>query len=487
MNHLNLMLGDLRRDGLRLVLFRRGATTTTPTARWGRFGQTYGTPVPMTRLMTVAQPLAQEIGGFEVWTHDIRGLISNADYAFSVQSENDEKTARSRTLPLGGNFSVLVASCYYDGARRDTAYRDFLRSDHARDVRFKLLIGDNLYLDVHDRMRDPDFSGGWRETAHVYARYFFESGYREVLEEKPTFTTWDDHEFWNNYPERFKFLTRTESPYRGVYEAAGQAALACFQQVLNPSSVPGEANRSYRIDETPLVSFFVADTRSQRQKQTVAGVPKFMPDSVMHALRAWAGQVSPGQSRRLPGVLVLGQPLVAEPGGGNDFTLPDYEDQYAEVWQILAEANRDLLIVSGDVHHSRLLEIRLLNGRVLYEFTSSPAAHIPSVSDIVTGGWGVGGQDRSFVEFPTRVAGTGLSVQPEVRYLIGTHQPNSVGTLSFAGPDARVSVTARFHDLDDRGALAATSMANVGFFGGGLSPSRPTCEYTIALDGPGPS
>ena len=65
------------------------------------------------------------------------------------------------------------------------------------------------------------FGGGALIASGFYVRHFWRSGYADVLGYLPTFTMWDDHEFWNDYPERQAQLMRTWKNGKEYGEVAG--------------------------------------------------------------------------------------------------------------------------------------------------------------------------------------------------------------------------------------------------------------------------
>jgi phosphodiesterase/alkaline phosphatase D-like protein len=382
------------------------------------------------------------------------GLQPGTEYELEGSHQGTTLRTGFRALPQdapGEILKVVVASCYYDYFHRDADYRATLESVWCKDAAFKILVGDNLYLDVAPDQRD--IQGGYRETVARYLRHFWHSGYADVLGRFPTFTTWDDHEFWNNYPEVQCHLSRTSGSDRRDYIRAGTECLRSFQAVLN-ADLPSDDNLSYRIDNTPVVSFFAVDLRSARTRFENSP-PRMMPDAALSNFESWASSLT------RPGVLVIGQPLWIKEGGGTDYTPPNFADQYERIWRAIAGAPRDILVVSGDVHHSRVLEIGLTDSRIIYEFVTSPACHIPTVTSIVSGSYN--SQDRGKVEVPASIPvgiDRGPGLKPRLlRYLFGTSVPNTLGVLQFLSlPTGKVSVGCTFLDCLTRQPAQAESI-----------------------------
>lgn len=190
-----------------------------------------------------------------------------------------------------------------------------LRSAHFSPPAFKLLIGENLYVDIGPTK--PNRDTGFTETVDRYLTYFWgiegdgaypaDGGYPDVLSTLPTFTTWDDHEFWNTYPEKQTWLLRSDpsSKHYRPYTAAGKECLELFQKTLNPPS-NGPNCGSY-IFEIPPISFFVANTRSNR---TLHNAPsrQIFTSAELQAFENWAANLE------APGVFVIGQPLWLKKG-----------------------------------------------------------------------------------------------------------------------------------------------------------------------------
>jgi hypothetical protein len=378
--------------------------------------------------------------GVRLFAADASGLQPDTQYHLHAADQASTVSSRFRTLAPeapGQSLKVVLASCYYDYFHRDADYRATLESVWCKDAAFKLLVGDNLYLDVAPDQRF--IHGGYRETVARYLRYFWQSEYANVLGRLPTFTTWDDHEFWNNYPEEQCHLSRSTGSDRKDYIRAGKECLRLFQAVLN-ADLPPHNNLSYRIDNSPVVSFLVTDVRSERTLFKNSP-PRMMPVAALTALESWATALT------RPGVLVIGQPLWIKEGDSFDFTPPNFAEEYERIWRAIAGAPHDILIVSGDVHHSRILEVGLTDSRIVYEFVTSPACHIPTLTTIALGSYD--SQDRGEVKVPAAVSvGTnhGPALKPRLLdYLFGTSVPNTIGVLTFRSlPTGKVSVGGTF-------------------------------------------
>lgn len=450
MSRLRVIPGAIRPDAVRALVLATGAQNPNVSVQAAGGGAS----IPATVDPLRGSPALQaEFGrdGVRLFAARVRGLQPGIQYELRASQNGTTRHVRFRTLsrqPPEDGLKVVVASCYYDFFHKDANYLAILNSAYCKHTAFKLLIGDNLYVDVAPDQRYIE--GGYRETVARYLQYFWKSGYADVLAHSPNFTTWDDHEFWNNFPEEQCHLSRSTGRDRTEYIRAGTECLKYFQAVLN-ADVPTGNNLSYRIAQSPVVSFFVADMRSARTRFHDSS-RRMMPENALQDLEAWAGSLD------RPGVMVLGQPLWIEEGSTFDYTPPNFATQYERIWRAIAGAPRDILIVSGDVHHSRILEIGLGNNRIVYEFVSSPACHIPTVTSIVFGSYR--SQDRGKPKVPESVTvgtGAGPALKPRLlRYFFGTGVPNTIGVLKFrAHPNGTVSVGCTFLDSDAQRPAAA--------------------------------
>ena len=412
-----------------------------------------------------------------VFTFD--ALASDTEHELIVEAGDERTVLAVRTLPErlpAAGLTVAVASCYYGGFGQGAQYLRGLQQPCCFDKPLlKLLVGDNLYLDIGPNDGRDD---GYDQTVWRYVEHFVRSSYADVLGHVPTLTTWDDHELWNNYPESQTWLSRSwlSGETRQGYARAGIECLDLFQNSLNPAPAAADGGRSFRYDLAPL-SFFFADVRSERtlfDDRDRARHMQQQPRRMMHerdldALVAWAKGDGPL-------VLVIGQPLWMPAGGGTDYNPPAFADQYARIWQALADAKRDVLVISGDVHFSRLLTLEL-PGRTVYEFITSPASHIPTVTttalSAVFGGQGAQGRGTVDVPraFPLDKSEHYTPLKPRLgRYLMGTDAQSTLALLHFTPVGNDVEVGATMVDLERNVVARQCAADNPGWFTGDQFP-----------------
>lgn len=350
------------------------------------------------------------MAGWDAYLVAATGLGQDAWCALEVTAGGERAVSRTRTLPVrlagGTRFTIALASCYcisQDNGPVGAGFPPpFHRPPTPDPVRFRFLAGDQVYMDLKYEsgspivsLQPPDpwtrYQRQWDDEKKEYARF---------LAASPSLTLADDHEFWNDYPHKALWLPWSGGGRDGPTGRMMDRTFALFQAGLNldPATVAGvtsltqldqllnDGARSPRIDVPPL-SFFALDTRTVRTKGG-AKPEGFATAGDMQRATAWLAGLTG------PGVLILAQPAVDRiPGfaqrvlrslGLGDHNLADYESDFAALWEAMFNAPHDVLILSGDIHWSRLYRVQRGQGsgvgsRVVWELISSPLARIPKL------------------------------------------------------------------------------------------------------------
>jgi hypothetical protein len=280
-------------------------------------------------------------------------------------------------LPLEG-LSFLFASCFWGdddstGGGYSGVVQDLVEKEKPA---FKLLIGDQVY---------QDFPAAWPDDRSAldlyntrYEVYWGARGYQDVLRSTPNFFLCDDHEFWNDYPERQYHLARTY--FESGRKEFGQAALDLYQAYQQCANPGGAAWHSFTIAP---VSFFVADTRSERTPVGEKEGPHFFLKKQWEALEQWF------QELKGPGVLVVGQPIFQEDGNLADHSLSNFQVDYERLRRLIVQSHKgvnderkphQILILTGDIHCGRVSRGLIANAPArsaeLWEFVTSPISRI---------------------------------------------------------------------------------------------------------------
>lgn len=330
------------------------------------------------------------------------GLSPDSAYRLTVTlAGGSTATGASRTLPdavpPGTPFTFALGSCHCL-ARDPGGWGAFFPPDPHRDggpdpVRLRLLCGDQIYMDLTPGGGGPILFGA-PDPWDRYRDQWATARYGEFLRRAPTLVMADDHEFWNDYPHANVHLPWSESDRGGPLGAAMDRAYSVFQTALNvaPGPLPAAPEdlatllrrdaRTFGFSAGPL-RFFLLDTRTARTRFDASPPRCARPAWLAAALRWLRGLDGPG-------VLVVSQPLVEDAAGWVrrlthtmlDVNLPDYAADFAALWDGLFEAPHDVLVLSGDIHWSRVYAVRRAAspGRRVFEVTSSPLAKIPQGS-----------------------------------------------------------------------------------------------------------
>lgn len=451
MDYMSVLQGAVLQNSYRaLLLSSASAGAPTPsvqTAGGPQNEQLRVTPVTRPPLGTL---LKQR--GVAAYSFEATRLRPGRFYRFLFGDERMTNAIEVYTLPTAlppQGITVAVGSCFFEGFDAAMRLEQVLRQPWlGQRALLQFWSGDNVYVDIPSE-GPLSANQPYVHTLERYLKYFYGSAYMRARAAAPNYTTYDDHELWNNFPEAIWWLARTTEAERAGYTHAAWACLDVFQADLNPSpdpslfgpvQDPARRGRSFHFELPPL-SFFFADVRTNRQR--LAPDARMLLPRDLAALQAWA--------RRLtgPGVLVLGQPLCMNARETYDYNPPSFALEYQAIWRALREAPFDVLVVSGDVHHSRLLRCSFdaaPSTRFVYELVSSPAAHIPhTVASALPSFVAWPGSGR--VSPPDHVKSSGQRVTLD--YYFGTAAQNCMGFLSFVpGPDRSVAVRALFVDYE---------------------------------------
>ncbi len=278
--------------------------------------------------------------------------------------------ALPKSIPQEG-VSFILTSCFWRNDDKEGRYALGIERVMERlkpRPSFKILAGDQLYLDY-----PLLFCNASDKVYGRYLDYWGDLYYQSVLRASANYFICDDHEFWNNYPEKQLQLPYTyQKKSRKKFSDAATACFEQFQQQLNPN-----AKRWYQFDISP-VSFFALDTRSKRS-EFKCDSPQFMEEEQWIALERWQYEL------KGPGILIIGQPVYQKDGDWKDYSLSNFKDNYGRLLSTIkrsfdginADGKRhDIVILTGDIHHGRHAVGMLGPDQELHEFVSSPASRI---------------------------------------------------------------------------------------------------------------
>lgn len=355
------------------------------------------------------------------------------ELAFPEQSQPVRWRTWPHEMPEAG-LSLLIASCFWLNDDKAGFYADTMEALIRQESPvLKVLMGDQLYMDVWGPLPGPDLS---RDLARRYEAYWGNEPYRRSLAACPTVMTPDDHEFWNDFPKPQAHVPFTWSGTLAEAAATTLGLLDAYQSPLNPDggrygqlTVPGRQG-------VPPVSIFFADTRSNRTRVD-ADDQRLMDTVEWKALREWAAGLTG------PGLLIVSQPLFKPGGSRTDSTLVDYEREADWLSRLLTDCHdgrtgdgrpHDILLLTGDIHVGRLSTATATDSQSeVHELVASPAAlvtpYLPPWS-------------HKAEPLPTRVDLDGRRWFPRSHPGVPTTVDDNVGLLRLApGRNGRVRVT----------------------------------------------
>jgi hypothetical protein len=425
--------------------------------------------------------IARALGeaGVRVHAFELPAPADDAPLEITAEARGTTASKFVRPLParVGGGLSFVFGSCTYGyHEERAASLGHALEREHDAGASFSLFLGDNVYCDVHPTRVGPDPHA---HVARIYAHAFAESaGLRRAMSAGPTMFAFDDHDFYDGYPETQPHVARTWIPFvRDQHVRAAREAIEILPAALDPAPVVS-GSKSYRFDVDPI-SFFVLDLRTQRTRLDAAW-PRLTGDDDLAQLEAWAAGL------RAPGVLALEQPLYLEDGSFHEPSPTAFHRQFERILRALAEAPYDVLVLAGDLHWSQLVLLDVA-GRRIPELTSSPFVRIPSFArNMLTRAIGTPeDQESQEVVIPKSITRPPVALPFDVaRYVMGTSVANTFCRVRLRVPAAgRVDADVDFFD-HAAGAVARSEADR----GRGMQPEiaiGSPCRARISL-GPRP-
>lgn len=375
-----------------------------------------------------------ESGKFQVGYQRLQlsGLEPRQSYTLQLRIDDvvpDGATATIKTLPDGlpnagdAPFTVLLGSCFYRREDKEGLVgKNFSLLPQKPDI--KILGGDQVYLD--NPLQDFVFprSQQWLEdrSFKTYLDTWTQSfdgikGFGELLKGGANFFSSDDHEYWNNAPDiGLNVLTFTAT--KGQRDNWFNMARNLYRLFQSTSTFA-----NFSVD--PL-SFFVLDTRINRQP----GRASLVAPADLTRCIDWI------KNLQGPGVLVVGQPLLATKGSIKDWGLPDYPE-YQLLVNALRSSEHSIVELTGDIHFPRLASVNLRAdlGTRLFEVVSSPMQLVPLAKgkwEKAPSVWGDASTEENFWK----------------------DERNHFMTLEFWAASARrVHMTVKYWPIDPSGAL----------------------------------
>lgn len=327
------------------------------------------------------------------------------------------------------DFSFLLGSCHYaNDPKYDRPGKPYgrgnaiIRQMVEDTADFNLLTGDNIYL------REVD----WSSVTGIYYRYHH---YRQdtfvslLLHKRPTFATWDDHDFGPNNSNR-------AYPFKDIALQAFKANWG--NPTFGMPGVPGVFGQFEWSD----CDFFLLDNRYYRSPEWYADSLNgdWNPDKAYlgNAQLQWLKDAL-ANSRAPFKFIVSGSQVINTAGRGECFC--DYQQEWEELLNFIRDNDvRGVVFLSGDRHMSEILKLERQGMYPLYEITSSPISAGPYTSVL----------DGPEADNPLRVDGT---LYPDINYMklsVSGERGRRVLTVSLKNKTGETVWTHQLHQQDLR-------------------------------------
>jgi len=282
-------------------------------------------------------------------------------------------------------LAFLLGSCRYPGIlfqerESDQIFGPMLSEARGRDgrgpARFALMMGDQIYADVLNRLLPVGRADTFEEFQERYHTAWGSAAMRRLLRHLPSYMMLDDHEIEDNWTQD---RVRHE-PGRGLYLHAIRAYLS-YQWSHGPRTWEGPIYYKFECNGYP---FFVLDTRSQRYTDDddkslndnhLLGRPALDPrePNQLNRLLAWLTEQKQ-QRGAAPKFIITASVFVPNDVGT---TKSDAKKLKDDSWPAFPETRRALLqhIVAGDIQNVVFLsgDIHCTNVASM-AFSGSPAA-----------------------------------------------------------------------------------------------------------------
>ncbi len=316
-------------------------------------------------------------------------------------------------LPL----SFLLGSCRYPGLlwkRKESdrifgpmlkeALQEHLPEDSRRPVNFTLMVGDQIYADMFNRMIPIGLADTYEEFQERYHTAFGSRNMRSLLSKVPTYMILDDHEIEDNWTQDRLY----ESHQKRMLFNLSIGAYMSYQWSHGPRfadsyvHVPefGVKDALKRMDTVNLFydflcagyPFFVLDTRTQRYLDAAAeladnhllGRPSLHPSEPNQLDRVCAWLTDMQKTRgNVPKFIVSSSVFLPN---GVDTLRDDKHKEESDSWPGFPNTRRTILetiiknrvenvvFLSGDIHCSSLAQLEFTGpgaGLTAYSIVSS--------------------------------------------------------------------------------------------------------------------
>ena len=312
--------------------------------------------------------------GYQLWI-DYKPV--SLDYPMTFQTQ---ALWQWRTAPP--DFTFALGSCAYvnetEYDRPGTPYGanyEIFGAIHRRQPDMMLWLGDNVYL------READ----WYSRTGIFHRYTHTRSLPEMqplLASTHHYAIWDDHDYGPNNSDR-SFVHKEKT-------------LEAFQLFWgNPTyGLPGQRGITTQFQWAD-VDFFLLDNRYFRSPdERKSGSPTQLGEAQLE----WLIDALVFSQASFKFIATGGQ-VLSSAAAGENYIHYFPEERTLLLKRIEEEGIKNVIFLTGDVHHTELSELFLNNGNIVYDFTVSPLTSGPHTRELTRNGFLVEGtvvQERNF-------------------------------------------------------------------------------------------
>lgn len=233
---------------------------------------------------------------------ELSDLLPDHRYTLDLRDPHDRSVLapwlqpQVRTLPRNLDrlaFGVMSCSLPFETdahglrAARERIYDDMFEALCAKDARFVVALGDQVYadevsgFDVWERVRSaPDRDACARAAfSDLYRGFWAVPGQQRLRARFPHYMIWDDHEIRDDWGSRPRWRGPRGEVEASVFRAAREA-YETYQHALNPVTAERTYHYAFAAGD---VAVFVLDLRGQRSWDQ----GQLLGDSQWRDLTAW--------------------------------------------------------------------------------------------------------------------------------------------------------------------------------------------------------
>ncbi len=308
-----------------------------------------------------------------------------------------------------GSLSFLLGSCRYPGIlwKRKDADRIFghmLAQHEVRPVNFTLMVGDQIYADMFNRMIPIGLADSYKEFQDRYHSAFGSKNMRRFLSRLPIYMILDDHEIEDNWSQDRLHESDTKRMLFnlaiGAYMSYQWSHGPRFADSYVHNSSYGAADCLKRMETLNIFydflcagyPFFVLDTRTQRYHARMSGLednhllgrPALNPNepSQLDRVCAWLNHMQCTRGN-VPKFIVSSSvflpnsvdTLVSDKHKEEDDSWPCFPYTRRQILKTIVEKKvQNVIFLSGDIHCSSLAQLEFTGpGKALkaYSIVSS--------------------------------------------------------------------------------------------------------------------